>query len=148
MATNVSFPPAASLKKYDDLSTIEKDRKYYIANPKTALLDPITPEELELKAKDKKFCQEAMVYADCGRAESDKMSQGTSRSRRASRYKLSRTVREVKSIPKPKYNLFSIFDEGINNLLRGGSWTFPSNEIIAPRRNRQHWVLSDNKWQL
>lgn len=46
----------------------------------------------------------------------------------ASRYR-PESHKSIKKAEKegPKYNLFSIFDEGINNLLQGQSWSMPSN---------------------
>lgn len=45
-------------------------------------------------------------------------------------------------VTQPKYNLFSMIDEPINNLLSGKSCTCPSNEIVAQDKNEISWDLN------
>lgn len=43
----------------------------------------------------------------------------------------------------PKYNLFSIIDEPINNILSGKACTCPANELVASRRNEIYWNVDE-----
>lgn len=45
------------------------------------------------------------------------------------------------NIVQPKYNMFSVIDEGVNNLLIGRSCTCPSNEVIADDHKELIWDI-------